>query len=172
MSLHHFNRFKSYLSTFSLILASLSTSLCFAEITCASTVSYNWEKKGETGQKGEIFAVVFAHGSTEEAARAELILKSRLSQANALRSCRQEHETISTCVSQKFNQAKNAFKNSSFSARRAIETAITKECSKDLGTCLSTDTSQPECQAFSVPTPTPAASPETATAAETKKGTK
>jgi len=172
MFLHHFNRFKFYLSTFSLILASLSISPCFAEITCASTVSYNWEKKGETGQKGEIFAVVFAHGLTEEAARAELILKSRTSQADALSSCREQHETISTCVSQKFNRAQDAFKNGSFTTRRAIETAITEECSKDLGTCLSTDTSQPECHALSIPTPTPAASPETSAPAETKKGNK
>lgn len=172
MFLHHFNCFKSYLSIFSLILASLSTSPCFAEITCASTVSYNWEKKGETGQKGEIFAVVFAHGSTEEAARAELILKSRTSQADALNSCRQEHETISTCVSQKFNRAQDAFKNGSFTTRRTIETAITEECSKDLGTCLSTDTSQPECHTLSIPTPTPAASPETSAASETKKDNK
>jgi hypothetical protein len=172
MFLHHFNRFNFYLSLFSLILASLSISPCFAEITCASTVSYNWEKKGETGQKGVIFSVVFAHGSTEEAARAELILKSRLSQADALISCQQEHETISSCVSQKFNRAQGAFKNGSFSTRRAIETAITEECSKDLGTCLSTDTSQPECHALSIPTPTPVASPETSAPAETKKGNK
>ena len=172
MFLHHFNLFNFHLSIFSLIFASLSISPCFAEITCASTITYNWEKKGETGQKAEIFAVVFAHGSTDEAARAELILKSRLSQADALNSCRQEHETISTCVSQKFNRAQDAFKNSSFSARRTIETAITEECSKDLGNCLSTDASQPECHALSVPTPTPVASPETSAPAETKKSNK
>ncbi len=172
MFLHHFNLSYFYLSTSSLILSSLSISPCFAEITCASTVSYNWEKKGETGQKGEIFAVVFANGSTEEAARAELILKSRLSQAEALSSCREQHESISTCVSQKFNRAQDAFKNSSFSSRRAIETAITEECSKDLGTCLSTDTSQPECHALGIPTPAPVASPETDGTAENKKGNK
>lgn len=149
--------------------ASLSVSPCFGEISCASTVSYNWEKKGESGQKAEIFTVVFSHGETEEFARAGLIPKSRRAQADALTSCRQAHETISTCVSRKLRLASAVVERSTFSTRRTIETGITEECTKDLGTCLSTETSQPECHAERAPTPTPVPSPETTAPTGKKK---
>jgi hypothetical protein len=117
-----------------------------ADVTCASTVSFNWELSGQSGQKSEIHAVVFSHGPDAENAKADLLIKARRAQAEALASCRHEHETISTCVSRRYHQAREAIRTGTLSARRAVESAIAEECSAGRGTCLSTEVSPPDCR--------------------------
>ena len=134
----------------------LSSSPGKADVTCASTVSFNWELTGQSGQKSEIHAVVFSHGSDEKNAKADLLIKARRAQAEALASCRREHETISTCVSRRYHQAREAIRAGTLSARRAVESAIAEECSARRGTCLSTDVSPPDCRTLELPSsPTP-----------------
>lgn len=137
---------------------SLSPSI--AEVTCASTISYNWAKDSESSHTNEVHSVVLSHGSSEDEAKAELSIKTRRAQAAALVACRQEHETVSSCVSKRFRQAGDVLKNGSLATRRALETSISTECSQGIGRCVSIDVGQPECRTVAtVPPPEPSVEP-------------
>lgn len=161
------------LVSITLLLPNLLSSSA-AEVTCAATITYHWTKEGETTHANEIHSVVLSHGSSEPEAKAQLSIKTRRAQAEALSFCRQEHETVSSCISKRFRQAGDVVRNSSLATRRALETSISTECSNRVGRCISTDTSQPECRAVEA-TPSAQPSPEaqgTAAGGKAKSGAK
>lgn len=128
------------------LLLSFPFSPSVAEVTCASTISYTWTKQEDSSHQSEIHSVALSRGSSENEAKAELSIKTRRAQVEALTSCRQEHETVSSCASRRFRQAADIVRNGSLSARRALETSISTECAQTIGRCISTDVSQPECR--------------------------
>ena len=128
-----------------------------AEVVCTSTVSYHWKRNEESGQKTEIHEILFARGNEEGQTKTELLIKTRHAQAEAMIACRHEHESVSNCISKRYRQSREVLREGTFSTRRSLEEGIAEECAQSVGSCLSTEASQPECHSQQAAATTPEA---------------
>ena len=87
----------------------------------------------------------------DAAAADEAAAKERLAEARsregvrALDVCRNEHENLTSCVTKKFAASAGVMGSLSFTARRAMETAVTLDCGAQQGKCQDLVAGEPQC---------------------------
>lgn len=158
----------------------LIPSLTLAEFECSSNVSYTWKKTVEKPEKGERaektnppeeklevhWRGLAAIGKDQEEAKARVIEAANLEKNKALKSCATEHQNVAGCVASKFEANSHTYNALGFSARKALEEAISKDCAAAQGVCIDATVSEPKCKEFV----SAAASPSPSAAEEKEKG--
>lgn len=103
------------------------------ETRCRTEITY-LVKKGEVERK-EFFAVVERVGASEDETKRildEYVLREK---GRAQERCREQHENLSGCIASRFASHGTVFSNLTFTARRALETAINEDCTALQGIC-------------------------------------
>lgn len=143
-----------------------------ADVLCRAELVYRWVRTaqpsahstggtasgGSTATSSPAAEVVeevqwstFDHQATDEAsAKAGLTELLTLKRPDALDACRKLHEKLTSCVATKFSTMASTLDALSFSARRALEEAISTECRIQSGRCLDTKSSEPRCSEIKV----------------------
>ena len=103
------------------------------------------ESKAETKEQTIPLALVVAKGEDEAKAKAALI-KSSMRQIEQARSeCRERHENVAGCIATKFQTKASTMRGFDFSARKALEKAISADCEVQRGICKKAEASEPVC---------------------------
>jgi hypothetical protein len=136
--------FLKYLSILCLMCLINAASSSFAEVKCASQLSYSIEKEGLLTEV--FFGEVRAVAADEALAKAKIDSDSLKSKTKALQQCRKLHENFSGCLHAKLESASGALKASSFSARKALEDSFLADCKKQQGNCKEVKNSEIKCE--------------------------
>lgn len=117
-----------------------------AEFLCKSSVSYKWKKaKGE--EEVEVAFQLIERSGTDEA-KAKLALNGAVDRAKgeAFEACKKDHEDLASCISNKYSAYGSTLRSLGFGARKALEDAITSDCTAQEGRCLVTSAADPKCE--------------------------
>ncbi len=117
-----------------------------AEFACSGSVSYHWKKEKDEKPSEVHWRSLSAVGKDEDLAKRALFEAQALEKNKALKACATEHENVAGCVSSKFSSNAHTYNALSFSARKALEDAITKDCAVSQGICLEAKASDPTCK--------------------------
>jgi len=118
-----------------------------AEFICRASVSVK-VKKDEQGAAHDVpYKSYDGKGADEAAAKQALALAISSAKLEAMTVCRRNYENLSGCVSTKFSTMAATLSSLTFSARKSLEEAITKDCTKQQGTCVESVASDPVCEA-------------------------
>ena len=125
----------------------LATGAVSGEVRCTAEVGYEWRR----GQGDEELKVhrsrIAASGEDEATAKSNLAAVAVDEKAAALKFCRGEHENFSGCLGAKLSAAVATMQALDFSARKALEEAITADCKALSGACTDAYASEPACVA-------------------------
>ena len=147
-------------ATFSLI-----ADTCWADFTCRTEVQYRWRAESAVVQTGKAsatpdpaatpasangeqtvyWALVERKGPTEEEAKRLMADAALQQRSSADKACKQQHENLATCIANKFSALSSTLNSLTFSARRALEEAVTTDCKKQQGACISSFAGDPVC---------------------------
>lgn len=139
-----------------------------AEFLCRGEVTYKWIKNPPPAEKTipvvgatsspppEITPVeipplnvfwtsIEQKGATEDDGKAQVTKLSLQERASAEKTCVSQHENLSGCIASKFDSLSSTLATLSFSARKAMEEAISKDCSGQLGKCQGSALSEIKC---------------------------
>ncbi len=142
-----------YLKLLAAIVVTVAASNLEAQTTCKAEVSYKWKSSGEAKEAQEAtvyFGGVEGAGADEVVAKAKLTEESSVLKVKALDACRRDRENLTGCITAKFATSAQALQSLSFSARKALEEAISADCKKSQGSCLDATVSEPACQSAAV----------------------
>lgn len=117
-----------------------------ADTFCKTDLSYSWKKTGEGVDRMQLVRSVESSGPTEESARESIAVLVSREHQRALGLCRERHENLSGCVANRFTQSQPALIGMSFSARKALEEAITSDCQSQQGQCGQVSSSEILCK--------------------------
>ena len=148
---------------FLLTILTLTEAPVWAEFVCKLDIKYSW-KKGEE----EIvtpWASIERRGEKEDEVKEDIRQTALRQSQRAAEVCRREHENVSGCIASKINAGQATLANLGFSARKALEESMAKDCAQMEGKCLSVKSEEIKC------TEIKAAEPEAA-AADPKKDDK
>ena len=124
----------------------LSAAFCaHADFSCAATVSYQWKKKEDKEARAVVWIEVAARGETEEAAKAQLAATAASETPRARDACARDHESLASCIAAKFSAQSSLMASLSFSARKALEEAISSDCKGSQGECGTAVLSEARC---------------------------
>lgn len=140
----------------SIALITLAPLQLHADFICGAEVSYKFERgngeKGGDNKEGEktaeetFFSKVHKKGATEEATK-KLVAEALVAEKSKARErCRQDHENLAGCISAKYSLFAGKAAGLTFSARKTLEEAITKDCTKQQGHCLESAASETTCE--------------------------
>lgn len=151
--------------------------LSFGEFHCQDDIKISWKSKPEINEvptttnispsseatpsqtspevKSEFYTQIYARGISEEEARTNLEKASATAKDKALRSCKNQHENLSGCSATKYSAMASIINNLSFSARKEIEKAISIDCQKNHGECISAEGTEVKCKEIVKGEPTP-----------------
>lgn len=114
---------------------SLVTHAC-AEFSCSADVSYRWKKSEDAENEKVVFwGRVEAKGFTEEEGKNNLQVEVTEAKAEAVEACQRKHQNLSGCVAGKQSKINKVSQFATFSSRKALEEAISKDCSLEQGIC-------------------------------------
>lgn len=140
-----------------------------AEFACSAEVSYRWVK-GAAGRDGKLasggekaatpgaagsvseagvvvrFASIERKGGDEAAAKQALAAEIGRQKIRASESCKRDHEGFGECVATKMSVKASLLNSLSFSARTELEKAVLDECREQQGSCVSVDSTEPQCK--------------------------
>jgi hypothetical protein len=140
------------LSVTTLILVALFASFSLqADFLCSSEISYKWRREKETEDHVMVMGIAAAIGADEASTREKLAIQILKDRAQADTKCRTEHENLTRCISGKFEAETRTLNALGFSARKALEEAITNDCSVAQGRCGDTIASEIKCVEQVVP---------------------
>jgi hypothetical protein len=141
------------------LLLALSTANVAAQVSCRTELSYKW-KKGSDGPEEVVFwGVMERSGENEEQVKRRLEEVVAKEKGKASASCRELHENLSGCVASRFSASSAVLAAMSFSARKALEEAISKDCHARQGSCGAVTAGEPTCLAPPAPAESAAAPP-------------
>jgi hypothetical protein len=129
-----------------LLTQSLWPLLCTAEVVCRSEVSFKW-KAADADKEQEIRWATVERGAEEEKAARALVSEEALQEVRRAEiDCRKLRENLSDCIAAKFVVYKDTLNSMTFSGRKALEQAITKDCEKQQGKCLGASVTEAVCE--------------------------
>ena len=127
-----------------ILVSTLLASPCLADFSCSATVSYQWKKEGGEPQS-LFFTEVIGKAAGEEAAKAQVKELADKEKPRALGACTRKHENLSGCISAKFAAEASLLASLGFSARKALEEAVSADCKAVQGDCLEPVVSETVC---------------------------
>lgn len=144
-----------------------------ADFVCSAEVSYKWAKddisKGaketsttaeeaaatatkqpgasvEDGATAVHVAFIERIGADEATAKAQLQVDATRLKMRATEACQRSHENLAACVGTKLGAQGATLNGLSFSARKELERAITKDCEELKGRCTGVIVTDPVCK--------------------------
>jgi hypothetical protein len=117
--------------------------LVCAEVSCSVEVRYQWKK--DAADRPVVWAVVLGRGDSEDAAKARVSALVEAELPRARQACAREHENLAGCISAKFAASSSLLPSLDFSARKALEEAITSDCKAAQGVCGEAAGAEPKC---------------------------
>jgi len=159
-----------------LIAFMLTPTMAGAEFTCRGEVSYKWKTltsklaadKDSPAKESEerVVAVgsIERRAPDETAAKGALVAPLERERSRALDLCRVEHENLSGCIANRFGASVGVLNTLGFSAKKALEEAITGDCRVAQGACTEVLVSEITCKESATPVP------EETKGSESKKG--
>ncbi len=124
---------------------------------CRVDVEYKWKRKATSEgddkvkavEPGESHSVLFvtleAKAPTEKEAKELLDLRVIDARQRAMKECKQKHESISFCVSSKYDTLQTVLSRLDFAARSTLQESVRQECEQQSGVCESISIEEPEC---------------------------
>ncbi len=136
-----------------------------AEFSCRTEIHYKWKKVSNeiakpiaTPKAGEepkeiasdpeftvFWASIEKKGTTEEESQQKVNKSALNERASAERSCLANHENMAGCIAGKFSSLAPSVSTLSFSAKKAVEDAISVDCQKQQGKCSGSTVGEIKC---------------------------
>lgn len=156
-----------------------------AEFICKAEISYKWTQSvgpkrvvaededtsgdgavsDEAPEHSVFWSLIERRAATEDEAKARAADAAATQKPGAEKACRDLRENLAGCIAGKYASMSSTMQSLGFSARKAMEEAISQDCKKMQGRCLGADIPEIKCA--------PAASRDAAKADEGKdKGKK
>lgn len=140
---------KITLFSLALIIMSAAT-LAHAEWLCRQEINMKWKKDKEEVGSQVFFTSVEAKGADEAIAKANLNSVLGSEKAEAQVHCKKYHENLSGCIAAKYASMSSTLSTLSFSARKAVEDSVAKDCDAQQGKC-SIEAVDPVCAEIKSP---------------------
>lgn len=134
-------------------LLSLGDNKAYAEFSCKAEVSYKWKKAKAENETEVYFSSVERKGLDEAKAKAALSDALAKEKVLAFETCKKEHEDLASCISAKYTSFNSTLQALTFSARKALEEAITSDCGGQVGSCSSSTATDAKCEEVVVSAP-------------------
>ena len=167
-------RFPHFALVLALIGISFSSTPSVAEFRCAAEISYRWVKTPddpmpvppavpERGKKEPAPAPtrlppsptpepamvkmmgIERSGADEAAAKAALQVEADKQRIRASDLCKRDHESFGSCLATKLNNRASVLNSLSFKTRQELEKALSDECKRQQGTCISVEVLEAKC---------------------------
>jgi hypothetical protein len=116
-----------------------------ADTVCQAEISFKWKHAKEDAEETVPWVSVQQAGADETAAKAALSEFIEVERAKARAACEEAHQNLSRCIASKYAAMSSVMQGQTFSARKAFEDAISKDCERDQGTCGEVTASDPKC---------------------------
>lgn len=118
------------------------------ELQCSSQVSYRWTKPERESALEVLVDRIEKKATSVE--HAQQIMGPEISEAKqkALHLCRKQHENLSGCIAGKFAAMDSVMRRLDFSARKALEEAISKDCAAQQGECGEVQATEVACSSL------------------------
>ena len=154
------------------------------DYVCEAEIYYIWKPAPPPPKPGvpdteppaentkDFFAMAGDQGLVEEEVKNRLNTKIPQMQQQAMSQCVELHQDQTACISSKMKIGFAQISRLDFAARRAMADAISNDCERQLGRCLSTAVSEPKCHLNrppDMPVAAPAAEAGKAPAKDAKK---
>lgn len=105
----------------------------------------------ESKESTVYIAVAAAKGADQDKAKAALQKESARHLQKAREECHQRHENVGSCLASKFETSSSAMRTMSFSARKALEEALKKDCEAQRGRCKKVEATEAVCTEIVAP---------------------
>jgi hypothetical protein len=128
-----------------------------AEVNCRADVTYSWKRDKDEQPSVVVFGSIEQTGSDEAATKLKLVEIASREIPKALAHCKKQHENEAGCLASKFSASSQSTSSLSFSARKAVESAIVNDCQAQQGPCVSAAHSEPQCKEIISASATPVA---------------
>lgn len=116
-----------------------------ADFMCEAEVSFKWKRGKEDTEQSVPYVSVQQAGPDEAAAKNALTEFLGTEREKARTACREAHQNLARCIASKFSATGAVMQTMTFSARKALEEAITKDCEREQGICGEVAASEPKC---------------------------
>jgi hypothetical protein len=84
-------------------------------------------------------------GVDEAAAKQALQVEADKQRIRASDLCKRDHESFGSCLATKLSNRASVLNSLSFGTRQELEKALSDECKRQQGTCLSVEVSEAKC---------------------------
>jgi len=84
-------------------------------------------------------------GADEAAAKAALQVEADKQRIRASDLCKRDHESFGSCLATKLSNRASVLNSLSFKTRQELEKALSDECKRQQGTCISVEVSEAKC---------------------------
>ena len=132
-----------------------------SEVVCEADVFFTWKKTPPLVEPGKnaqptpapegleevksFFSTITDHGMTEDEARRKVSDQNASVESRALERCRLLKEDQAACLTTGLKNYAKEYNLLDFNARKAVVSAITSDCAKNSGRCLSSVVSPVRC---------------------------
>lgn len=137
------------------------SNIAFSKSICEGASYYKWKnyivKKSVNAQNKDnktlsekenlsFYSVISSSGENEEEAKKNLKFELMKKQGDIIIQCKNEHESLSSCIANKYSELKKTLSDATFVARKHIEESIKQECEEKQGICQEVVMKNEECK--------------------------